>query len=51
MEGFSKAGINGLHLLELSVSEMGGLGVKFVSHQRTLADKIDGEVKGHSQPR
>ena len=49
MEGFSKAGINGLHLLELSVGEMGGLGVKFLSHQRTLADKIDGEVKGHSQ--
>jgi len=43
MEEFKKAGIDGLHLLELSVSEMGGLGVKFVSHQRRLADKIDGE--------
>lgn len=38
---FRDAEINGLHLLELSPTEMAGLGVKFVSDQRNLSSLID----------
>jgi hypothetical protein len=41
VRAFRDAEIDGLHLLELSPTEMAGLGVKFVSDQRNLSSLID----------